>query len=187
MTQTNPYAPPQFNETGSPSTAISGVQAHFPVSPTKFVVMFIGTFGLYGIHWFERQWRFQQQATGESMMPLARGLFSIFFAHKLFRLIAARAQALAMPMAWNPESQATTYVVLALVANLGGRVVPAMGLLWLGCIFPLLTVQRTVNEILHHDCPGLDMNERFTPANIVWLVIAGLLWFFAITGFVGNA
>ena len=34
---------------------------YFPVSPAKFVVLSLLTFGIYGIYWFYKNWRYVRE------------------------------------------------------------------------------------------------------------------------------
>lgn len=187
MSSADVYAPPKAAGSGMATGSDRQPQLFFPVSPTKLTVMFLATFGLYAIHWHERNWRLQQQATGEAMMPLARGLFAIFFAHKLMRLVHARACDLNLTPTWSAQTEATTYVALSVIGNVASRAYGLAGLLSFGCLVPMLNVQRSANQILRNDCKDLDMNERFTATNIVGLFVAGGLWLMAITGWTQGA
>ena len=91
------------------------------VSNTKFLLLYFFTLGLYTVYWFYRNWSLYKQSTGESMWPVMRGIFSIFFTHSLFRRVDERLQAQAIDYHWAPAMLATVYVVSAVVANISDR------------------------------------------------------------------
>ena len=81
-------------ETQTPQTVMetdsnpaTGDQAYFSVSPTKLKWLYLATFGLYGIYWFYKNWKLQQPYIDGKIMPVMRGIFSIFFAHALTKRI----------------------------------------------------------------------------------------------------
>ena len=81
----NLYAPPASEIRGeSPAGAL---QAHtfYVVSIPKFCVLYVATFGVYGLYWFYMHWQRYRRGHGqhESIWPVPRALFSIFFTHAL--------------------------------------------------------------------------------------------------------
>lgn len=62
--QQNPYAAPTADLDARPASRDQ--QAWFAVGTRKLLVMSVLTFGLYTIHWFERQYRFQKNVRAES-------------------------------------------------------------------------------------------------------------------------
>ncbi|BDZ73038.1 hypothetical protein GCM10025856_07570 [Methylophaga marina] len=72
-------------ETQTPQTVMetdsnpaAGDQAYFSVSTTKLKWLYLATFGLYGIYWFYKNWKLQQPYIDDKIMPVMRGIFSIF-------------------------------------------------------------------------------------------------------------
>ncbi len=65
-----------------------GVTAEFyVVSLRKFNILFFCTFGVYSIFWFYKNWRIIKTKQNREIWPVPRAIFSIFFAHSLFREI----------------------------------------------------------------------------------------------------
>ena len=54
------------------------------ISPQKFIILFITSFGLYGVWWMYKSWKFFNEREIYNLMPAMRALFSIFFAYPLF-------------------------------------------------------------------------------------------------------
>lgn len=188
----NPFAPPEAD------VAPSATDAQFPwflVGTKKLVVMIFVTFGLYVVYWFERQYRFQKRVHGESTWPLARGLFSLFFAHDLFRRIAVENANEDLHHDWDASNLGRIYVVSIIASRVLDRVTRntvdlafsvivtllTIGLLG-GLAWPLFKVQGTINEIAAHTHPTIDRNENFTVWNGLVIVLGSILMFFAIVG-----
>src|SRR5690606_2346000 len=57
---------------------------YYPVSPPKFIAMFLLTLGIYGVYWFYKNWRYVKLRDQSSIMPVARGIFSLFWYYPLY-------------------------------------------------------------------------------------------------------
>jgi len=152
---TNPYAPPvDSGEEGArrPIVADGRAAQLFEVSPGALVGLYLVTFGIYGVYWFYKHWAVQKRARGLNVSPLGRGIFAIFFVHKLFKIIDQTARATGITPQWNAASQATMYVVIVIVARVvtrlsdtGVGLLAGLGLVGLAVI-PLLSAQRVANQ-----------------------------------------
>lgn len=189
----NPFAAPEVAEVVGPGP--TGDPEWFAVGPTKLWIMMLMSFGIYGIYWFERHFRFQKRRRGETTMPLARGIFAIFFAHDLFSRIRITAQTLELRPIWDAKNMATIFVVCALAGRMLDRLTrdvldPTSNLiiavvsaaLILGTAYPLTQVQATANRILDRTAQGHDRNERLTFWNFLVLALGGSLWLLFIVG-----
>lgn len=56
---------------------------YYPVSPYKFVILSILTFGVYEVYWFYRNWTFVRERDRSDIWPWARALFAPFTFHSL--------------------------------------------------------------------------------------------------------
>ncbi len=179
---TNPYEAPTDDEPAS-SELGSELPPFFPVGITKLWVMSIATMGFYLIYWFERQWRYTQARTRQSMMPFWRGVFSIFFVHRLFREIVAYAHDRRVEVLMNPNSSATMFVALSVGSRLVRRLGGAMGapglvgilslVMFAASISPIAMAQREINQILESESREFNMNTQLSAANIIVIVLIG--------------
>ncbi|MEN5061382.1 hypothetical protein [Luteimonas sp. TWI1416] len=179
----NLYAPPTADVAPMPATA-ADAQPFYVVSATKFCVLFFVTFGLYVLYWFYVHWRRWGRAHNETVWPVPRALFSIFFAHALARRIDQRLRALGIVRAWSPALAATVYVVCQIGSTVtslladGGIGVPITDYISLLALVPIalsmLAMQRAANAACGD--PDGAGNRRFTWANGAWIVIFGLIW-----------
>ncbi|WGL15541.1 hypothetical protein PVT68_12250 [Microbulbifer bruguierae] len=162
----------------------------YVVSGPKFLALMIVTLGWYELYWFYRHWKNYRICHKESMWPVMRAIFSIFFAHSLFGKIDASLQVENKKFSWSPGLLATVYVVSTIVSRLAERFanysdeITVIDLISLG-LFPIVIwclyrVQMAAN-IACND-PQASSNANFTPANFIWLAMGALLWGLVIFG-----
>jgi hypothetical protein len=182
----NPYSPPRSNVAAAERTDAG---LFYVVAPSKFLILMIGTLGLYSVYWFYKNWSLLDRRD-KCYWPVARGIFNIFFAHALFREIDALLQRSARTFRWSPGTLATVYVVFSILENLmdrlsakdiGSPVTDILGLvLMVPTVYTLYTAQRAAN-VAEGDPTG-STNSAITAANIAWLVLGGLLWILILLG-----
>jgi hypothetical protein len=123
---------------------------------------------------------------------VARGIFSIFFTHALFREIKAYGNDKAALAEWNNESHATQ-LVLAMIAasvldrlsyrSIGSPYTDIASILIMGPVLGLLlSAQRMIN--VSCDDPNGKSNSRFTNANYVWIALGLIFWIFFILSYI---
>lgn len=56
----------------------------YPIAPWKFWFLSIVSIGIYDAYWMYRNWKAIKIKTNEEMMPIARGIFVIFWIYPLF-------------------------------------------------------------------------------------------------------
>ena len=159
-------------------------QPFYVVARAKFLVLYLSTMGLYGIFWFYRHWREYKHYTGSSLWPVPRAIFSIFFAHVLFRRFYQIARIAEPDLQWSPGLYATLYVVLALVSSLSDLLTSigvnaiASSAIYLGAFFALAWPMWRAQVMANLACgdPGGGQNRRLGVANIVWILLGLVLW-----------
>ena len=180
----NPYAAPSLEaDARVADVGLAENLAWFPVGTRKLWVMSILSLGIYPVFWFERQFRFQKRARLNSTRPVWRAIFSVFFAHELFRSIEFTAAGSNIDRSWQASTMGGLFVASAianrvldrvsdkLLTGTAASVIAAISIAMVaGLAYPIAQVQGTVNQILDRTNPGHDKNDRFTAWN--WLVIA---------------
>ncbi|GAA5442924.1 hypothetical protein Misp06_01100 [Microbulbifer sp. NBRC 101763] len=162
----------------------------YVVSSAKFWVMNLGTMGLYSVYWFYRQWREYKRASGESLWPVMRAIFSIFFTHSLFIKIQSHLEEAEIEYKWRPKLMAAIYIVLAILGSIIDRIsylsdefslidIFSPALLPL-TVWPLFEGQKAANT-LSGDISG-KVNAKLTPLNFLWLGVGALLWAIVVFG-----
>ncbi|MFK3722840.1 hypothetical protein ACI2KE_03155 [Pseudomonas monteilii] len=156
----------------------------FVVSPRKMVIMSILTLNLYTVYWFYRNWRLYKRHSGESLWPLVRTIFGIFFVHGLLKRVDRQIKLTGRVYAWSPLLLTCALWLLCIV-NYALSVlqmfdpspVRAMITIVLSLAFGVwwdLTVQRAINFCIGD--PEGDGNSALSWANGVWIVLGLLLW-----------
>lgn len=167
-----------------------GQSTFYIVSRKKFITLFITTMSGYVVYWMYKNWQQYRQATGEKMWPVMRGIFSIFFVHALFANVDKKISASGRSFAWSPKSQATLFVVLAILGrildkmsakDLGSPVTDALSMLTIPALmWVTLPAQNAIN--FAENDPDGSSNSKFTGANYSWMAIGVLLWVLSIIG-----
>jgi hypothetical protein len=183
----NPYAAPEH--LGS-AEAVGTGSRFYVVAPRKFLILFLGTLGLYLLYWMYAQWASYRRATKGSEWPVARAIFAVFFVHALFAEIDLALRRSGSKLAWSPGMSATWAVVLMIVSTVCDRLAarsigsPATDLLGLAVMFvvpfPLLAAQRAANAACGD--PEGASNAGMTAANVAWLVFGAILWVLTVLG-----
>jgi hypothetical protein len=186
MMENNPYAAPQ----ASLVTRLEDGSPFYVVSSRKYWVMLLGTMGLYEIYWFYRNWLLHKEHAGSDIWPVARAIFSIFFAHSLNRLVDQQIKRQGLVFAWSPGPYALVYMATYIgqhaltimsFAEVGTSVTDVLGLtLLLIAGWVLWRVQQAINVACGD--PEGEANSAFTAANFAWLVFGTLLWILTISG-----
>jgi len=162
----------------------------YVVSTFKFSVLYFSTLGLYILYWFYKNWALYKNVTGEKMWPVARAIFSIFFAHALFVGVDDALKNKGNSYSWDPRLFASGYILLSIVnyvmdrlsaKDIGSPYTDIASLAVLPILyFTLLTPQKAIN-MSQNDPTGSD-NNRITAANFGWIFIGVLLWILGIIG-----
>lgn len=184
MTAHDPYTPPAAVVQDLPSDA-SRQAPFYVVSMPKLIVLFACTLGLYQVFWFYMHWRRWKAGRNETIWPVARAIFALFYTHALARRIRATLAARGLPAHRGTAALATLYVVVTALDWGSGLawpwISPRIPAGWIGIgewgsllLMPvvgacLVGLQRAANAACGD--PHAHMNRRFTPANLAWIVL----------------
>ena len=156
----------------------------YAVSQKKFLIMFIGTFGVYTVYWFYKHWSLYKKTGNEEMWPVMRAIFNIFFTHSLFLLFEMEYKNKTGKAAKSMSFLATVFVVVSILSNISGKLadhgygVPLTH--YLGVIvlpiscWCLYQAQGIANCAC--DDPNGSSNSRLTFLNYAWLVCGAIIW-----------
>jgi hypothetical protein len=160
------------------------------VSRSKLLILFYATLGAYTLYWFWRNWKLHKIRRKLDLWPVARAIFSIFFAHSLNREIEYRVSRGGHRHDWSPNAWATVYVVSTIAGNILDRL-STMGIGWpavdiASLLFLLPTgyalVRSQVAANIACDDPEATQNRHLTMANYVWIVLGLMLWALLLLG-----
>jgi len=137
------------------------------ISVWQLIIFSIVSFGVYQAYWIYKNWRYLKEREGLKIKPLWRGVFSIFFCHRLLhRIHGDKAINSIKPSSFSPTLLATIWVCLAIVSNIIYQQLTGMGgpgpaiyssiflILSTLCIVP---VQNHINFVTRRQFP----NEEF--------------------------
>ena len=172
----NPYAPPASPVETAPVAGAEPV--FFAVGLWKLVVMSVCTLGLYDIYWFYKNWKCVQESFKDNVNAPVRAVFYPIMAYWLFRRVRAHARSSGIASSLPAGILASAIFLISVV----GYVLDPSGLSVLLNVLLLLPVQSTVNAINRKLAPDADPNQRFSGANIAWIVIGGILFLLALIG-----
>lgn len=180
----------------APDAELQGEQAaaeheFYVVSKNKFLLLMIGTFGLYEFYWFYKNWSLYKKHSGADMLPVMRAIFSIFFVHSLFRTVEDRNLDNGGESTWSPAWMATLYVVLSIASSIADRIsakmveYTALDLVSLVALPIIVWVLYRAQHMINIVCgdPNGESNSEITPANYLWVAIGLLFWGLIAIGF----
>lgn len=160
------------------------LQEFYVVSIKKFCLLYFFTCGIYVIYWFYRNWFLYKQYHQKTLWAPFRAIFSIFFAHSLFKKIDGSLQEKGERYAWSPFLLATAYVLLTVAGPIFDLLAErSMALPWsiyasiaFTLIVGLLLVpaQKAINIALQD--PNGSTNASVNLANVIFCLLGVLLW-----------
>ncbi|MCG8668109.1 MAG: hypothetical protein MI867_01750 [Pseudomonadales bacterium] len=156
----------------------------YVVSIQKFTLLFFATMGLYSVYWFYKNWALYKIAYSADVWPIPRGIFSIFFAHRLYGAIDAELKTREIQYQWNPDMLATGYVIITIFSHVmdrlaeAGRFMPMaeyLSFLMIPVVYWLLYKVQLAINVVEGDVKG-QYNNRYTGLNIFWIGLGLFLW-----------
>lgn len=199
MNEPVPPAEPVTNNPHADSDHPGNEAVFFPVSEGKLITLYLLSFGFYGIYWFYRNWQILAPEMDKKIYPFWRGVFSIFFAHSLFKRIEQKAGHLAKKHKYNSTAMAVIFVLCVVLSQVIDRasmlstslmaaehhLVAISILLFIASTYPMVKVQATVNR-LNNDILGY-LNHKYTAWNYLLIAVGGFMWAMLILGYVLQA
>ena len=160
------------------------------VSPKKFLILFLATFGMYTVYWFFKHWSQYKKSTNDDLWPVMRGLFSIFFTHSLFSLFEMKYEQKTGEAPRSINHLATIYVVFSVGCQVLGKfsdngygnpMTFYLSLLVLPVTCWVLYNAQSLANYSGEDVKGATNNE-LTGLNYIWLIIGFIFWCLALIG-----
>ncbi len=87
------------------------------VSKKKFLLLFITTFGIYGVYWFYRQWKAVKEQEGSNISPIPRAIFSVYFATSLAERIENHLKRNDIAYAWTPGLVVAVFISTTIISS----------------------------------------------------------------------
>jgi len=178
----------EFNQNTSSDSELKTAESSLPftyyvVAPRKLIILFIVTIGMYAIYWFYKNWQNFKLETNRPMWPVMRGIFSIFFAHSLFKEVNNTLVTKKITYNWDYSYLATVYVIAQVIGNIcdrlsyknvGSPYTDLISFILLPVIcWSLYKSQLAIN--LACEDPNGESNSKLTGANYVWITLGVIL------------
>ena len=155
-------------------------EAYPLISPTKFMILCVLSFGLYGLWWQYKTWRFFKQWQQTDTWPVARAVFSLFTVNELMRNINQFAYSTGeyTPIP-NPIGLATGYIILNLLA----RLPDPLWIIALGASGFLVPAYRAFRDaMLQAPAYGGRNQRQFSVRQVVALLLGLACWGLVLIG-----
>ena len=149
----------------------------FPVSPAKFLLMTMGSFGLYPMFWMLKFWNWYKRAEKNNIRPAWRMMFSVFWLYPAFRKANARAReaGTALPAALGVAGAVTFFLVSIFVNTIPLYETTISTLAFFAALFLVgiscLPAVIVVNRLNAENPEYLWRNSRFNGWNIFALFL----------------
>ncbi len=138
------------------------------VAIPKFVALWLGSLGLYGLYWFHAHWQVIRQRQGGDIKPWQRTLLAGSYCEPLLQLFLDAANGTPDIQAFKPRVRAILWLLMTATLFFG----PPLSLLCPLAFLPLIAGQRVANQVSAVRTPGADRNSRFRPRE--WLALLPL-------------
>jgi hypothetical protein len=140
----------------------------FPlISPNKFFMLCVFTFGLYGLWWQYKTWRFFKQWQNTDTWPVMRAIFSLFTFYELLKNINQFAR---HSGGYNPISNPGGLVAGYVILNLLARLPEPLWLVSMGASWFLVPAYRAFRDaMLQAPAYGGQDQEHFSSRHVVAL------------------
>lgn len=133
----------------------------FPVSVLKLIIMWVFTFGLYGVYWFYKNFHYIKKQENNASMPMARGFFYSFWYYSLWNKLKEdsdrRFAHSHLPNKFAAVCLALVFLAAAFLSNVDGFWVPSLFLSAV-LVLPMSNYIQFINGI---ESPALAKNSKW--------------------------
>ena len=151
------------------------------ISSNNFVILYFVTFGIYGIWWMYKSWRFFQRRDNLDIMPALRAIFYIFFLYGLLERIQAFAHAKGYSNSYNSLVLFVGFILLNLLARLPDPMW-VISILAFVCLIPPFNALNYA--MIHSEDIRAREQEGFNQRQLVLVILGIFMWFLVVIGLV---
>ena len=160
----------------------------YVVSVSKFLVLYVITMGAYAAYWSYRNWRYFKGVAEPGIMPLVRAFFWPFFIFLILERVSEKYEQRGELCRWHPGIKGWLIIASIILPKLSAYyfasmlsvesmfVLDAAMIAWGAYLF--VGVQCAINQLVGD--PQGARNSEITNANIVWIIVGGVYWVFAL-------
>lgn len=156
--------------------------SYYPMSLVKFLTLSICTFGFYIAYWMYRNWKAIKQQQGTGIMPIARGIFSVFWFYPLFNQLKADSMARFGDNRVMVTTLAVIFALVYFVVSLGSNYADSTALSLVYLLMPLLFIPLVsyINLINQSVPDAYRYNSKWHLRHIVAIVVYSPLLIFTV-------
>lgn len=159
----------------------------FPVSPRKFALLCLCSFGIYEVYWLYQNWRRFRSRAPKDILPWARACFAPIWIIALLRRIRESAAAQAVTVKWSPELLGLLFIGFLASRLLWRRLfslppsdipllISLLSFVW------LLPAVRTTQQVNAGAGNPEGVNADLSGANLAVISVGGVVLLFSVAG-----
>ncbi|WP_448546429.1 DUF3857 domain-containing protein [Thalassotalea fusca] len=147
--------------------------SYYPISLAKFLTLSIATFGFYIAYWMYRNWKAVKQQQGSTIMPIARGIFSVFWFYPLFNQLKTDSMARFGDNRVMMTTLAILFALVYFVFAVGSNYVDSMAVSMVYLLLPLLFIPLVsyINLINQSALEAYRYNSKWHLRHIVAIMV----------------
>ncbi|KAA0992957.1 hypothetical protein [Dyadobacter aurulentus] len=149
------------------------------ISPTKFIVLSIASFGIYPIWWSYKAWRFFRETEDADVIPAARAIFNWIFLSSLLIRIKYFAGRSGIEATFNPGVLHFVYFILIFTGRLSE---PYFLISVLNFLVFLEPVTAFNSAAINSPEIATRQTSSFNTRQWVIIVVGSIWWFLIIIG-----
>jgi len=164
----------------------------YGVSLRKLIIFNVLTCRFYTIYWFCKNWLMVREVEQEDILPIARGLFSIFFCIELFEKIFLRVK-IEKKQVLSARGLGWLYIFLSLTGAVISRInfMPPIAhllalLILVSTTLPLIYVQRAINLNNKNLDSSFEPENNFSGKEKVVLAVGSVFFALLIIGYIAE-
>ena len=161
----------------------------YALAPFNFVALSVLTLGIFSSYWMYRNWLFLKQRDDLTIMPIMRGIFSIFWFYPLFSALRADSEQRfghnKVQATWLAVLSAFAFVAVAVIGSMGEYMMPlfdsisnhqyfagAMSLISLLSFLLMLPMLSYINHLNETDKAAYQYNSTLRIRHGILLLIS---------------
>lgn len=174
-------------ETPESDLGVAETQAtsFYVVSPKKFLILFVGTVGMYQLYWFYKNWKCYSESSQEKLRPFWRAIFMVFYIHAFYKLLGEKITKADETYEWK----AGFFALIGIIAIVMAAIASQLSLREVGSpltdvfgtiVFPAIAgwtmfQAQKVGNLLCGDPLG-KQNDLLTVLNYFWLALGAIYY-----------
>lgn len=151
----------------------------FLVGQNKFAILYLLSFGFYGIWWMYKTWKFFKDNKGLDIIPALRAIFGVFFIYQLCEKILHFAKSYAYEKSYSSAG----FFAIFIICNLASRLPGAFFLLSFLGVFAFLQPLSAFNFALSKSSLYNTIEQSsFNKRQLIIVIIGSIFWVLVLIG-----